>query len=359
MKILEFGSRAGAILTALMLFACASNTTDTTTSSTPTTEIILSYTHTADYATYKLDWLEKTGTTYTVKTNQISLSSSGLKSPTFTTNYILLVDSSTIGRLLAYKRSDLTLAGQLNVGSFPQDMVVVNNIAYIANGATSTTLLKRVDVSNLPTLTALSDITVGAQPSVVRYWGDKIYVGNQDYTLKAQATISVINPTTNTVTNTINTGPNNMEIAYDGTRIWTQNVDWYNPGCASGASTLTYAPVATYTPATVTTPAPYATNSNCSKGGIGFNSSGGFTALRHSSGNFHLFSISGTTLNTTAVDSTNQYKFVGSGGTYLYKIHNGNGSTNNLTTIVEDMSGSVLTTQTLTKDTEMYFFANK
>lgn len=151
-----------------------------------------------------------------------------------------------------------------------------------------------------------------------------------------------------------------MDIAYDGTRIWTQNVDWYNGSfVCQNASTLTYAATTNYTPSTVTPTAPYNANSNCAKGGIAFNSSGGFVSLRHSSGNFHLFSISGTTLNTTAVDSTNQYKFVGSGGTYLYKIHNGNGSTNNLTTTVENLAGTVLTTQTLTKDSDMYFFANQ
>lgn len=353
----DIGLRIAALGSMLMLFACASNSSDTT-QTTPVTEIILSYVHSSDYATYKLDWLEKTGSSYAVKTNQISVSSGGLKSPTFTSSYILLVDSSSTGRLLVYKRSDLSLAGQINVGSFPGDMAVSGNIAYIANGATGTNLLKRVDISNLPSLATLPDITVGAQPSIVRKWGNRIYVGNQDWNGKTQASVSVIDPSSNTVISTVNTGPNNMDIAYDGTRIWTQNVDWYNPGCQN-ASTLTYAAVSNYTPATVTPPAPYSTNSNCSKGGIAFNSSGGFAALRHNSGNFHLFSITGTTLNATPVDSTNQYKFVGSGGTYLYKIHNGNGSTTNLTTVVEDFAGAVLTTQTLTKDSDMYFFANQ
>lgn len=341
--------------------SCSSDLSDPGTSErffTASTDVVLSYTHSADWSTYKLDWIEKNGMTYTVKTNQISVTSSGLKSPTFSDDYILVVDSSSTGRLLVYKRSDLTLAGQINVGSYPGDMVVSGNIAYIANGATNTTLLKRVYIGALPSLYLLSDITVGAQPSIVRKWNGKIYVANQDFTARTQATVSVIDPTTNTVTNTFNVGPNPMDIAYDGTRIWTQNVSWYNPGCQN-ASTMTYAPTSTYTPATVTPSAPYNANSNCAKGGIAFNNNGGFVALRSSTTYFHLFSITGTTLNGTAVDSTNRYTSVGAGANYLYKIHNGDGSTSDLTTTIEDMSGTVLTTQTLTKDSDMYFFVNQ
>jgi len=338
--------------------ACANSTT---TTSTPTTEYILAYTHSADYSTYKVDWLEKYGSTYTLKTNQISVNpSSGLRSPTFIGDYILLVDSSTTGRLLVYSKTNNTLLKQINVGTNPQDMVVVSSIAYIANGATGTNLLKRVDLSKLPEMTLLSDITVGNQPSVVRVWNNRIYVGNQDWNLKTQATVSVINPGSTTVASTFNTGANVMDIAYDGTRIWTQNADWYNGSfVCQQASTLTYATGTTFTPSTVTPPAPYTTNSGCSKGGIAFNSSSGFAAMRHSSGSFHLFAINGTTLNSTPIDTTNRYRFVGASSTYLFKIHNGDGSTNNLTTTIEDMSGSVLTTQTLTKDLDMYFFANQ
>lgn len=342
---------------AVISFSCANSST----TSTPTTEYILSYTHSADYSTYKIDWLEKLGSTITLKANQISVSGSGgLKSPTFFGNYLLVVDSSATGRLLAYSLSNNTLAGQINVGAFPQDMVIVNNIAYIANGSTGTNLLKRVNLAGLPSLALLSDITVGAQPSVVRNWNGKIYVGNQDWNTKSQATVSVIDPTTNTVISTFNTGPNNGDIAYDGARIWTQNVDWYNGSfVCQNSGTLTYASVTTYTPATVTLPSGYSTSSNCSKGGIAFNSSLGYVSLRHTSGQYHLFSIVGTSLISTPVDSTNQYRFVGSGGTYLYKIHNGAGTTSSLTVTIEDMNGLALGTQTLTKDSDMYFFANK
>lgn len=334
------------------------NNSNGQSTATQSTSYLLAYAHSADYATYKLDWLQKTGSTYALMTNQISVSSSGLHSPTVYNGYWLIVDSSATGRLLAYRQSDLSLAGQINVGSYLGDMVISGTTAYIANGATPTNLLKRVDLSNLPSLALLADIVVGNQPSVVRIWNGMIYVGNQDWNNKVQATISVVNPATNTVTNTFNTGHNNMEIAYDGTRIWSFNSDWYNVSyvCQNGVS-LTYAAPTAYTPATVTAPAGYTASSNCVKAGLAFNNNQGYAAFRNASGNFDLFSITGTAVNATAVDTTNQYKFVGSGGTYLYKIHNGNGSTNNLTTNVEDMNGNLLTTQTFTKDADMYFFA--
>jgi hypothetical protein len=351
-----------AALAALLLAGCAKSD-DTAPSSqcqTPSGEIVLAYAHSTDYSTYKLDWIEKDGSNFTVRTNQITLSpSAGLRSPTAVGDYILIVDSSGSGRLLAYRRCDLTLAGQINVGEYPQDMVIHNNIAYIANGAEGTNLLKRVGISALPTLAALSDITVGGQPSVVRKWNGLIYVGNQDWHSKTQATVSVIDPTTNAVTNTFNTGPNNMDIAYDGTRIWTHNADWYNNSyvCQNAAS-LTYAPVSTYTPTNIIPPAPYATNSGCAKGSLAFNNTTGYAILRHSSGGFHLFTISGTTLNNPPIDSTNRYVFIGNTTQYLAKVHNGDGSTNNLTVVIENLNGAVLTTQTLTKDTDMYFFLN-
>lgn len=348
------------LTTSLLVAGCANNNSEPSAATSPTTEIVLAYTHSADYSSYKLDWIEKAGSSFSAKTNQLTLSASGLRSPTILGNYLLLVDSSNTGRLLAYNKSDLTLAGQINVGSYPQDMVVVNNTAYIANGATGTNLLKRVDVSNLPSMTVLSDITVGNQPSVVRYYNNRIYVGNQDWNARAQATVSVVNPATNTVETTFNTGPNNMDIAFDGTRIWTYNADWYDGSfvCQQSA-TLTYAPVAGYTPSTVTPPTGYTSSSNCAKSGLAFNSTGGFVALRHTSGHFHLFSISGTTINATPVDNTNRYVFVGNGTSYLYKIHNGDGSTSTLTTRIEDLSGNVLATVNLTKDTDMYFFVLK
>ncbi|MFZ5630630.1 MAG: YncE family protein [Spirochaetota bacterium] len=339
---------------------CANNNSESTAATSATTEIVLAYTHSADYSSYKLDWVEKTGASFSAKTNQLTLSSSGLRSPTIVGNYLLIVDSSSTGRLLAYNRSDMTIAGQTNVGSYPQDMVVVNNTAYIANGATGTNLLKRVDLSNLPAMSALSDITVGNQPSVVRYYNNRIYVGNQDWNSKTQATVSVVNPVTNTVETTFNTGPNNMDIAFDGTRIWTYNADWYNNSfvCQQNAS-LTYAPVSGYSPSNMNPPSGYDVSSNCAKSGLAFNSNGGFVALRHTSGQYHLFSISGTTINTTPVDSTNRYVFVGNGASHLYKIHNGDGSTSTLTTRIEDLSGNVLATVNLTKDTDMYFHVLK
>ena len=337
----------------LWLLACAKND-DTTQAAS----IVFAYAHSADYSTYKLDLIENRGSTFSAKLNQITVNSSGgLRSPTVYGNYLLLVDSSLTGRLLAYDKNSLALAGQINVGSFPQDMVVLNGTAYIANGATGTNLLKRVNVASLPAMTALSDITVGNQPSAVRYYNGKIYVANQDWLNKTQATVSVVNPTTNTVEATFNTGPNNMDIAFDGTRVWTYNADWYdgNYVCQNAAS-LTYAPVSTHTPANITPPAPYDTNSNCAKSGLAFNNNGGFTLLRHSSGHFHLFSITGTTLNTTPVDSSNRYTFVGNGTSYLYKVHNGDGSSSNLTVLIEDLAGTQLASTTLTKDTDMYFF---
>lgn len=346
------GSCLSMLALAFAAIGCAND--DSTLSSQ--TEIVLAYAHSSDYATYKLDWVERTGSTYTVKTNQTSLSSLGLRSPTVHGAYLLVVDSSSTGRLLAYRRSDMALDGQIDVGSYPQDMVIVNSVAYIADGATGTNLLKRVDVSALPAMTALSDITVGAQPSVVRYYNNRIYVGNQDWNDKTQASVSVVNPTTGTVESTFNTGPNNMDIAFDGTRIWTYNADWYNASftCQNSAS-LTYAAVANYVPSNITPPAGYATSSDCAKSGLAFNSLGGFVALRHTSGYFHLFSISGTTLNTTPVDTANRYHFVGNGSEHLYKIHNGDGSTTTLTTMIENLAGSTVATVNLTRDTDMYF----
>jgi YVTN family beta-propeller protein len=276
-----------------------------------------------------------------------------LRSPTAVGDYILIVDSSSSGRLLAYKRSDLTLAGQVNIGSYPQEMVIHNNVAYVADGDSQVRL---IDIANLPTMTALSYITVGNKPTVVRKWGGKIYVGNQDWEDELQASVSVIDPATNTVTHTFNTGPNNMDIAYDGTRIWTHNPDWYGSLCQ--AASLTYAPVDTYIPTNITPPAPYDTNSNCAKGSLAFNNTTGYAILRQGSGGFHLFTISGTTLNDPPIDSTNRYVFVGNTTQYLAKVHNGDGSTNNLTVVIEDLNNNVLTTQTLTKDTDMYFFLN-
>jgi hypothetical protein len=346
-----------AALAALLLAGCAKND-DTAPSSEcqlPSGAFALAYAHSTDYSTYKLDWIEKNGPDCIVRKNQITVSpSAGLRSPTAVGDYILIVDSSSTGRLLAYKRSDLTLAGQVNIGSYPQEMVIHNNVAYVAYGNSN---VKRVDIANLPTMTVLSDIPVGNKPTVVRKWGGKIYVGNQDWDAKVQATVSVIDPTTNAVTNTFNTGPNNMDIAYDGTRIWTHNASWYNPGCQNAAS-LTYAPVSTYIPTNITPPAPYATNSGCAKGSLAFNNTTGYAILRHSSGGFHLFTISGTTLNNPPIDSTNRYVFVGNTTQYLAKVHNGDGSTNNLTMVIENLNGAVLTTQTLTKDTDMYFFLN-
>jgi hypothetical protein len=352
-----------AALAALLLAGCAKND-DTASSSAsssgcqlPSGAIVLAYAHSTDYTTYKLDWIEKDGSNCIVRTNQITLSpSGGLRSPTAVGDYILIVDSSSSGRLLAYKRSDLTLAGQVNIGSYPQDMVTHNNVAYVADGNSN---VKRIDIANLPTMTALSDINVGDKPTVVRKWGGKIYVGNQDWLTRSQASVSVIDPATNTVTDTFDTGPNNMDIAYDGTRIWTHNADWYNNMfvCQNTAS-LTYAPVSTYTPTNITPPAPYATNSNCTKGSLAFNNTTGYAILRQGSGGFHLFTISGTTLNDPPIDSTNRYVFVGNTTQYLAKVHNGDGSTNNLTVVIEDLNNNVLTTQTLTKDTDMYFFLN-
>ncbi len=351
---------SGVLAVALSASNCAQQEQSNAAACTPKaqSDIVLAYTHSANYPTYKLDWIEYNGCSYATKADQLAITASGLRSPTVVGDYLLLVDSSSTGRLLAYSRSGLTLAGQINVGSYPQDMVVVNGTAYIADGAMGTNLLKRVDVSALPSMSSLSDITVGNQPSVVRYLNSRIYVGNQDWQNKSQATVSVINPTTNMVETTFNTGPNNMDIAFDGTRVWTYNADWYNNSfvCQQNA-TLTYAPVSNHTPATVTPPSGYDTSSNCAKSGLAFNNSGGFVALRHSSGEFHLFSISGTTLNTTPVDNTNRYIFVGNGSEYLYKIHNGDGSTSTLTVTIENLSGTNLATVNLTKDTDMYFFA--
>ncbi|GAB4434025.1 MAG: hypothetical protein OHK0011_17130 [Turneriella sp.] len=346
-----------ALLIAAFAVGCANSDTDNTTAATP--EIVLAYAHSTNYSSYTLDWIEKNGGSFSVQSSKLTLSASGLRSPTPVGNYLLVVDSSSTGRLIAYDKSSMAIAGQINVGSSPQDMVVVNSVAYIANGATGTNLLKRVDVSSLPAMTALSDITVGNQPSVVRYYNGRIYVGNQDWSNKIQATVSVINPATNSVEATFNTGPNNMDIAYDGTRIWTYNADWYNPTCQNNAS-LTYVSAATHTsPTNITPPTGYNTSSNCSKSGLAFNSTGGFVALRHSSGAFHLFSINGTTLNNTPIDSTNRYVFVGNGSEYLYKIHNGDGSTNVLTVRIENLSGTALATLQLTKDNDMYFHVVK
>ena len=358
-KNLSLWGRLGiAVLASFWILNCAQNDNEAATISP---DIVLAYTHLDDYSNYQLDWVEKTGSSFVAKTAQLTLSASGLRSPTVVGDYLLLVDSSLTGRLLAYRRSDMSLQGQIVVGSYPQDMVVVNNIAYIANGATGTNLLKRVDVSALPNMSTLSDVTVGPQPSVVRYYNSRIYVGNQDWNSKTQATVSVVNPTTNTVDTSFDTGPNNMDIAYDGSRIWTVNVDWYNGSfvCQENAS-LTYAPTASYSPVDTITPSgAYATNSGCAKTGLAFNSTGGFVALRHSSGKFHLFSISGTTLNTTPVDATNSYRFVGNGANYLYKIHNGDGLTNTLTVLIEDLSGTQVGTVNLTKYNDMYFHVLK
>jgi hypothetical protein len=350
-----------AALAALLLAGCAKSD-DTAPSSASSSEcqlpsgaILLAYAHSTDYSTYKLDWIEKDGSNFTLQTNQINVSSSGgLRSPTAVGDYILIIDSSGSGRLLAYKRSDLTLAGQVNIGSYPQEMVIHNCVAYVADGDSK---VKLINIANLPTMTVLSDIPVGNKPTVVRKWGGKIYVGNQDWDAKVQASVSVIDPTTNAVTNTFNTGPNNMDIAYDGTRIWTHNASWYNPGCQNAAS-LTYAPVSTYNPTHITPPAPYDANSNCEKGSLAFNNTTGYAILRQGSGGFHLFTISGTTLNNPPIDSTNRYVFIGNTTQYLAKVHNGDGSTNNLTVVIENLNGAVLTTQTLTKDTDMYFFLN-
>lgn len=342
------------IATTLLASGCAN--TEQGQPSSP--EIVLGYVHSSDFSTYKLDWVERTGSTFTVKTNQLTVTgSNGLRSPTVVGNFLLVVDSSNPGRLLAYNRADLSLASQVNVGIYPQDMVVVNGIAYIANGATGTNLLKRVNVSNLPSMTVLSDITVGNQPSVVRYYNNRIYVGNQDWNARVQASVSVIHPMTNTVVATFNTGPNNMDIAFDGTRVWTYNADWYDSGftCQQTAS-LTYAPITTYTPTNVTPPTGYTNSSNCAKSGLAFNNFGGFVMLRHTSGHFHLFRISGTAIVPTPVDNTNRYSFVGNGTSFLYKIHNGDGSTSVLTTQIESLYGNILATVSLTKDTDMYFF---
>lgn len=347
-----------ALAIAAFAVGCANSETSTTA---VTPEIVLAYAHSTDYSSYTLDWIEKNGESFSVQSSKLTLSASGLRSPTPVGNYLLVVDSSNPGRLMAYDRATMTVAGQINVGSYPQDMVVVNSVAYIANGAFGTNVVKRIDVSNLPSMTALSDITVGNQPSVVRYYNNRIYVGNQDWNNRIQATVSVINPATNSVEATFNTGPNNYDIAYDGTRIWTYNADWYDGSftCQNNAS-LTYVSAATHTsPANITPPTGYNTSSNCSKSGFAFNSTGGFVALRHSSGAFHLFSINGATLNNTPVDSTNRYVFVGNGSQYLYKIHNGDGSTNVLTVRVENLSGTALATLQLTKDTDMYFHVVK
>lgn len=369
MKLRKIPAAIAGLTMIAILAGCVQNDdttarTDATTCNTPALadDVVLSYTHSADYTTYKLDWIEKSGLAFTVKTNQISVASSGLKSPTFTSDYILLVDSSSTGRLLVYKRSDLTLAGQINVGASPQEMVIDGATAYIPlyGGLSSdSNIVKRVDLCNLPSLTLLSDLTVGQKPSTVRKLSDgKIYIANQDSKNKTQASVSIINPTDSSVA-TANVGENPSDIAYDGTRVWSYNSKWFGGSAASlsyfllGGGAVT--PVTTfplgYTPAF--------------GGALAFNNSGGFvlltngTTLPDFSNLFHLYAITGTTVDVTAVDATNQYRFIGAGSTYLYKIHNGDGSTNNLTTTIEDMSGTVVTTQTLAKDSDMYFFANK
>ncbi|MBV6494079.1 MAG: hypothetical protein LDLANPLL_02105 [Turneriella sp.] len=344
----------------LTFVACTNDDTSTLCSLTASPDVVLAYTHSADYATYKLDWIEKNNSTFTVKANQLSVASSGLKSPTFTSDYILLVDSSASGKLYVYKRSDLTLAGQITLGDYPQEMALVGCVAYIplyGGFASASDTLKRVDLSALPSLSLLSDITVGQKPSPIRkFSSDKVYVANQDSLNKSQASVSIISILTDTVTTNINVGENPSDLQSDGTRVWSYNAKWFGGTAAS----LTYFPLSGGTPTNITTfPTVYAPAFG---GRMAFSNSLGYllltngTTLSDGSSLFHLFSISGTTVNSTAVDATNQYRFVGAGGTYLYKIHNGDGSTSALTTTIENMNGTVVTTQTLTKDSDMAFW---
>lgn len=321
-------------------------------------DILLAYTHSADYSTYKLDWIEKSGSTFTVKANQISVSSStGLKSPTFGKKYLLLVDSSTSGRLLVYDRTTLALAGQIAVGTSPQELLINGNTAYIPLYGTTTgdsATLKRVDITNLPSLSLLSDITVGQKPSQVRKFSDgKIYVTNQDSRLKTQSSVSIVDANTLAITS-VNVGENPSDLQSDGTRVWSYDSKWFGGTAAS----LSYVALGGGTVTKITTFT--STYFPAFGGGMAFNDTSGYVLLSPNPAAFptifHLFTISGTTVNGTAADSTNQYAFVGVGKTYVYKIHNGNGSTSNLTTIVESKAGAVQTTQTLIKDSDMAFW---
>jgi hypothetical protein len=353
---------AGFLMVAYM-FGCANNDDSSSIANFEfADDILLAYAHSTDYSTYKLDWIEKNGGTFAVKANQISVSSSsGLKSPIFGKKYLLIVDSSSSGRLLVYDRSTLTLAGQINLGASPQEMLINGNTAYIplyGGLSTASATLKRVDITNLPSLSLLSDLTVGQKPSAIRKFSDgKMYIANQDSLSKAQASVSIIDANNLAVTS-VNVGENPSDLQSDGTRVWSYDSKWFGGTTASlsyfllGGGTVTKITsfASTYAPAF--------------GGSMAFNTAGGFvllnngTTLADFSNLLHLFSISGTTVNSTAVDAANQYRFLGTGKTYLYKVHNGNGTTTNLTAIVEDKSGAVVTTQTFTKDSDMYFFAN-
>lgn len=351
--IFKLSLRSSVIVSAVMYcIACANSST----TSTPTTEYLLVYAHSADYGTYKLDWIEKLDTTYTVKKNQVSVaSSSGLKSPTFYGDYLMILDSSSVGKLLVYDKAKLTQVASLSLGgAYPNEMVIEGMIAYITiNGdfGTQGNAVKVVSLANPTAPSIVSTLTVGNKPAALRKFNGKLYLANQDSITKSQATVQSIDLSTNTVSSAMNVGENPSDLAYDGLRVWSYNSKWFGGTTAS----VTY--ITGTTPVTITGfPGTY---KPAFGGNLAFNNAGGFITLSTNATTFNLFSVTGTTVNTTPIDSTNDYKYVGTGGTYLYKIHNGTGSTTNLTVTVESVAGAVLTTQSLTKDSDMSFFPNK
>lgn len=319
---------------------------------------VLFYTHSADYSTYYVDWLEQGTSGWTVKTNQISISSSsGLKSVQTYGNYIVLLDSSSVGRLLVFDRTTLAQSAALTVGgAYPTEMVIHGTSAYVSiNGdfVTQGNAVKVVDLTNPLSPSVTATLTTGNKPATLRKINGKLYLANQDSITKAQATVQSVDPySANAVSVAINVGENPSDMGYDGSRIWTYNSKWFGGTAAS----LTH--ITGTTPTNITT---FATTYKPAFGGsIAFNNSGGFVLLSPNPAAFptvfHLFAIAGTSVNGTAVDATNQYQFVGAGETYFFKVHNGNGASQTLSLSVETLTGSPVTTQTLTKDSDMGYW---
>lgn len=315
---------------------------------------IFFYTHSDDYSTYTLDVLEQgSDGSFSVKTGLITVNaSSGLKSVMEYNNYLYIVDSSSTGKLLVYDRTTLSQVKALDIsGNYPQEMVIANGKAFIGitgNFGSPDNKVKVINLDNPADPVVSTTLIVGNNPTALRLLNGKINVSNIDNVNKTQSTIQIIDPSDNSVSTAINSGENPSDLAYDSSRVWSYNSKWFGGTSAS----LTY--VTGTTPTQINAfPAGY---SPAYGGSIAFNSSQGYLLLDNGSSVFHLFSISGTTVNTTPADAVNKYKYVGTGANHLFKAHNGDGTTSNISVVIENLNGVAVGNAQLTKYNDMGFW---